>query len=474
LGGLLARLKQLVEIQLRWEKRVKDKGSSNWFVIVVAVVLAAAGHVRAQMPDASVKSAGRSSAEPAGTLDLSLHSPESVGFSSDRLKRLAAMMQEFVDRKQIPGMVTILARHGKVIDYRAYGVRDMASGAPMPKDAVFRDYSMTKPVVGAAMMMLWEQGKWLPGDPIAKYIPEFAHLKVFKGGDSDGKMVLEDPMHPPTMAELMTHTAGFTYGIFGDTPVDRAYREANLLSSTSLKDFIDRLSKIPLLYQPGSAWVYSVSSDVQGYIVEKLSGESLPDFLEQHIFKPLGMRDAGFFVPADKRNRFATLYRANDEGQLVTDNSPGVAYAAPPQMPSGGGGMVSTAEDYLRFAQMLDNGGELDGVRLLSPAAVRLMISNHLPAKLLTGEFGILSLRMRAGFGWGYDGAVEFNPTEIDLPDGKGTFTWGGIAGTWFWVDPTNDIVFVGMIQRMLGPTSPSLEALSRSAVYQALVKPDM
>lgn len=402
---------------------------------LIAALLATAGLVCAQGPKAAIKAAGRNSAKADATFDFSPYSPESVGFSSQRLERLHVVMQQFIDTKQIPGMVTVLARHGKVIDYRAYGVRDLATGAPMTKDTIFRDFSMTKPVVGVAMMMLWEQGKWLPSDPIAKFIPEFAHLKVFKGVDSDGKMILEDPIHPPTMQELMTHTAGFTYGIFGDTPVDKAYRDAHLFESTSLKDFIDRLSKLPLLYQPGTEWVYSMSTDVQGYIVEKLSGQPLPDYLEQHIFKPLGMKDAGFFVPADKRNRLATLYRANARGGLVVDATGG-AYAAQPPMPSGGGGMVSTTEDYLRFAQMMANDGELSGIRIVSPAAVHLMTANHLAAKLLTGDFGIGTLKMQPGFGWGYDCAVEFNPTEIDLPDGRGTFDWGGLAGTWFWVDP--------------------------------------
>jgi len=346
-------------------------------VILVAVVLATAGPVRAQTLESAAKTAGaglakrsaRTSATTAGALDLSLHSPESVGFSLQRLERLHTLMQQSVDQKQIAGMVTILARHGKVIDYRAYGMRDLASAAPMPKDAIFRDFSMTKPVVGVAMMILWEQGKWLPSDPIAKYIPEFAHVKVFKGVDADGKMILEDPIHPPTMGELMAHTAGFTYGIFGETPVDKAYQGANLFGSASLKDFVEKLSRLPLLYQPGTEWVYSVSSDVQGYIVEKLSGQTLPDFIEQNIFKPLGMKDAGFFVPPDKQNRFATLYRANGKGELVTDGANGIggAYTAQPRMPSGGGGMVSTAEDYLRFGQMLDTAGELNSVRVLSP-----------------------------------------------------------------------------------------------------------
>jgi len=403
--------------------------------------------------------------------------PASVGFSAERLDRLHALMQQAVDAKQLSGIVTVLAHHGKVIDYRAYGVQDLASGAPMPKDAIFRCFSMTKPVTGAAMMILYEEGKWLPNDPIAKYIPEFAHLKVFKGVDASGNMILEDPIHPPTMYELMSHSAGFTYGFFGNSPVDKMYRDANVLSSDNLQQMIDKLSKIPLLYQPGTRWVYSASVDIQGYIVEKLSGEPLPDFMAQHIFKPLAMNDTGFFVPAEKRGRFVTLYRANPQGQLIADASGGGLspdYTKQPTMPSGGGGLVSTAADYYRFAQMLANGGELNGVRILSPSSVRLMTSNHLPPALLTGEWGIGWQNMRPGFGYGYDVAVEFDPLAANLSDGKGTFLWDGAAGTWFWVDPTNDVVFVGMIQRMVGPDLPPLQYLSRSLVYQALLDPKL
>jgi CubicO group peptidase (beta-lactamase class C family) len=442
---------------------------SNSLQTLLAILLVALGTAKAQGLKPTVRTAG--------TLDLSLSKPESVGFSSACLERLHALMQQVVDQKQIAGIVTILARHGKVVDYRAYGQSDMASGAPMTKDAIFRDFSMTKPVTGVAMMILYERGKWLPTDPITKYVPEFAHLKVFKGVDSDGKMILEDPIHPPTMRELMTHTAGFTYGFFGDTPVDKMYKSTELLQSKSLQEMIDKLAKIPLLYQPGTRWVYSVSMDIQGYIIEKLSGQSLPDFMQQNIFKPLGMKDAGFFVPAAKRHRFVTLYRANAKGELVAEPAVGGAggeYAAQPTMASGGGGLVSTAEDYFRFAQMLANGGELDGVRVLSPASVQLMRSNHLPPSLLTGEFRIGLQVMRPGLGYGYDCAVEFNPPEADLSDGQGTFFWDGAAGTWFWIDPANDIVFVGMIQRMLGPGSPNLEYLSRSVIYQALVNPKL
>jgi CubicO group peptidase (beta-lactamase class C family) len=409
-------------------------------------------------------------------IDLTVNKPESVGFSSERLERLHALMQQVVDQKQIAGIVTILARHGKVVDYRTYGQRDMAAGAPMTKDVIFRDYSMTKPVTGVAMMILYEQGKWEPSDPISKYIPEFAHLKVYSGVDADGKPILVDPVHAPTMRELMSHTAGFTYGFFGNTPVDKMYRDVQPLNSANLQEFIDKMAKLPLLYQPGKGWTYSMSMDIEGYIVEKLSGQSLPDFIRNNIFKPLGMKDAGFFVPQDKRSRFSAVYTTgpNGELQLVGAGPSGRStdYASQPTMPSGGGGMVSTAEDYYRFAQMMLNGGELDGKRILAPATVKLMTSNHVPAELLTGQFGIGQMVMRPGFGYGYNCAVVFDPPEANLPEGKGTFFWDGAAGTWFWVDPTNDVIFIGMIQRMLGPASPNLEFESRNAVYGALVDP--
>ena len=431
---------------------------------VAALALAVPATLSAQQP--------ASAPQPARHVpDMTLVKPETVGFSSERLERLHAAMQQTIDKKEIAGIVTILARHGKIVDYRAYGQRDMAAGAPMTKDTIFRDYSMTKPVTAVAMMILYEQGKWLPYDPIAKYAPEFAHAKVFTGVDADGKMTLADPDHPPTITELMSHTAGFTYGFFGDTPVDHMYRDAKLFDSKSLKEFIDKLSAIPLTYQPGKGWTYSVSMDVEGYIVEQLSGQPLPDFMRDNIYAPLGMKDAGFFVPAEKRSRFAALYVANKQDGLDLDPSSVTGYAAPPAMPSGGGGMVSTAEDYYRFAQMLANGGELNGKRILSSASVKLMTTNKLSEALLNGHFGIGSQQIRPGFGYGYNCAVEYDPQLANLPDGKGTFLWDGAAGTWFWVDPANDIVFVGMIQRMRGG-NPNVQYLSRALVYQALVDP--
>ncbi len=407
-------------------------------------------------------------------LDFAPVKPESVGFSSERLENLHALIQNEIDQKHLVGAVTILARHGKIVEYRTYGQRDLATSTPMTRDTIFRDYSITKPVTGVSMMVLYEQGKWLPNDPIAKYIPEFAHLKVQKGVDADGKSILVDPDHAPTMRELLTHTAGFSYG-GGKTPADAMYHDLKVMQSANLQEMIDKLATIPLLYQPGKGWLYSNSMDIQGYIVEKLSGQSLPDFDRDHIYAPLGMRDAGFFVPADKRKRFATNYYSDPQMNLkpgpTADGIP-TDYVTQPTMASGGGGMVSTAEDYYRFAQMLANGGQLEGKRVLAPSTVKLMTSPHVAESLLTGEFGIGMSVIRPGFSWGYDCAVIFDPAAATMSDGKGTFFWDGAAGTWFFVDPTNDIVFVSMIQRMTSPDNHSLMYRSHAVIDQALVAP--
>ena len=403
--------------------------------------------------------------------------PGALGFSAERLGRLHEAMQRPVDQKNLAGVVTLLMRHGKLVDERSYGVKDMESGAPMTNDTIFRIYSMTKPVTGVAMMILYEEGKWHPSDPVSKFIPEFAGLKVFKGTDANGAVMTEPPVHPPTMAELLTHTAGFTYGLFGSTPVDKLYMARNCFVAASLHDMATCFGSLPLLYQPGSKWVYSVSMDIQGYIIEKLSGKPLPEFLEERIFKPLRMTDTGFFVPQEKRARFATLYSGGPDGKLVVTGAasgPRADFVSMPRAPSGGGGLVSTARDYARFAQMLLNHGELDGARILSPATVDLMTSNHLAPKLMTGEFSIGNAVMRPGQGWGYDLAVLNDPHTADEVVGKGTFYWEGAAATWFWVDPANDLVFVGMTQRMYGNGQPQMNHLSRPTVYGALVNPNM
>ena len=399
--------------------------------------------------------------------------PETVGFSAERLKRLDMGMHAVIDSKQLAGIVTMVTRHGKLVHQDVYGMRDIAGAKPMEKDTIFRIYSMTKPITGVAMMILFEEGKWKPGDPISKYIPEFADLKVYAGTDAGGNIKLEPPAHAPTIGELLSHTAGFTYGVFGDTPVDKMYQQSNPLQAGSLKEFIDKLAKLPLVYQPGEGWIYSVSVDVQGYLVEKLSGKPFPDFVRERIFEPLGMKDTAFFVPKEKLSRLATVYTTDAKNPNLAAVPPDAGVSRAPGMPSGGGGLYSTPGDYLRFAQMLLNGGELNGARILSPSTVQLMRSNHLPERLMTGKFGIGFYTMQPGLGFGYDFAVFEDPIRIGSPAGKGTFLWDGVAGTWFWIDPTNDVVFVGMIQRrMTAPGAPSMEDLARALLYQALVDP--
>jgi CubicO group peptidase (beta-lactamase class C family) len=397
--------------------------------------------------------------------------PEAVGFSSARLKVLNDRMHAAVDAKQFSGMVTMVARHGKVVYSDAYGVKDFGTQDPMASDTIFRIYSMTKPITGVAMMMLYEEGKWLPDDPVSRYVPEIADMKVFAGVDAQGKPILEAPGHAPTMGELMTHTAGLTYGTFGNSPIDKLYTDAQPLAAANGGEFIARLSKLPLAYQPGKKWVYSMSVDVQGYIVEKLSGKSLPQFMRERIFEPLGMKDTAFNVSAEKLPRLATIYQSNAAGALEAQPRD-ASITQVPGFASGGGGLYSTAGDYLRFAQMLANGGELNGVRLLAPRTVELMRANHLSHELMTGEFSIGLQRMRPGFGFGYDVAVFENPEVAGASVGQGTFLWDGAAATWFWVDPTHDIVYVGMVQRRGAQGNPNAQQISRPLTMQALIDP--
>jgi CubicO group peptidase (beta-lactamase class C family) len=393
---------------------------------------------------------------------------ENAGMSTERLSRLGDGMKSLVDQGRLAGVVTMVARHGKLIEFEAAGKRDMAANLPMQKDSIFRIYSMSKPITGVAMMMLFEEGKWQLNDPVAKYIPEFANLKVY-ATDAAGNMVLNDQTHPMTMRELMSHTAGFTYGYFSNTPVDKLQREADVLNvNNTLQEMITRVAKLPLNAQPGSEWHYSIAVDIQGYIVQKLSGMRFEEFLEKRIFKPLNMVDTGFYVPADKLKRLAQLYDYDQEGHLQIAQSPiNHDFSAKPALPSGGGGLVSTATDYMRFCQMLLNGGRLGGVRLLAPRTVELMRTNVLAPSM--SVFG-------SGAGFGLDFAVYTDPIAAGGYYGKGTYWWGGAAGTWFWIDPTDDLIVIGMIQQVAGTGAaavvgvPDVRGLSHSYVYQAIV----
>jgi CubicO group peptidase (beta-lactamase class C family) len=393
---------------------------------------------------------------------------EAVGFSTQRLKRLDEALRAAVGQKTLPGAVVAIARHGKVVDCTAYGYQDTKSAKPMRVDSIFSIASMTKPIIGVAMMILYEDGKWQPEDPVEKYIPELANLKVFSRVDSGGSLMLEDPKHPPTIAELMTHTAGFTYGIFGDTAVDKLYQQADpLFGSQTLKEFAEKLGKLPLLYQPGEKWIYSVSVDVQALLVERLSGKALPDFLQERIFDPLGMKDTSYYVPEKNLSRLATIYSAEPSGTLKPI-PPSADVTKQPTLTPGGHGLFSTVADYLRFCQTLLNGGELDGVRILSPSSVQLMRANHLPERLLTPDYDTWFFP-QPGQGFGYDVAVDFDPSTAGRTVGKGTYFWLGFWGTWFWIDPTNDVIFVGMMQRRLFYAPAEV---TRALTYQALVRP--
>jgi CubicO group peptidase (beta-lactamase class C family) len=411
------------------------------------------------------------SIQPALAAVLPSASAESEGMSTERLGRLSAGMKELVDQGRLAGVVTMVSRHGKVVEFDAAGKRDIASNSPMQKDSIFRIYSMSKPITGVAMMILFEEGKWQLNDPVAKYIPEFANLKVY-GTDAAGNMVMKDQVHPVTMRELMSHSGGFTYGIFSNTPADKLQREADVLNiNNTLDEFIKRMAKVPLNAQPGTEWHYSVSVDIQGYLVQKLSGMPFDEFLEKKIFKPLGMVDTAFHVPKEKLSRFAEFYNYDKDGKLqVLHATEGLNhdFSLKPAFLSGGGGLVSTTSDYMRFCQMLLNGGQLDGTRILSPLTVELMRTN-----VLAPSVPILA----PGAGFGLDFAIYTDPVAAGGYYGKGSFWWGGAAGTWFWIDPVNDLVVVGMIQQVAGTGAaavsgvPDVRGLSHAWTYQAIVK---
>ena len=421
----------------------------------------------------STAPAGQAAAAAALSDGIALVTPESVGFSSGTLEELDPAMQGIIDARHLAGVVTLVARHGKVVQHKAYGLQDIVTRTPMQVDTIVRVYSMTKPIAGAALMMLYEEGKWQPSDPIAKHIPEFANLKVFSGMDANGQPILVAPSHRPTMGELMSHNAGFTYGLFGNSPVDKMYQADNPLDAPSLQAFIEKVARMPLLYQPGEKWVYSVSVDIQGYLVQKLSGKTLPDFLRDRIFTPLGMKDTGFMVPVSKLSRVSTIYAWDQASKALkgAPHDPGISRM--PGLPSGGGGLYSTAADYFQFAQMMLNGGELNGKRLLKRSTVAMMRTNVLNEQTLNSKSGIGPVHLSPELGFGYDFAVMTDPAALKSPLGKGTYWWWGIAGTWFFNDPTNDLLFIGMIQRRGGaPGAVNHEDAARAVVYKALVDP--
>lgn len=397
--------------------------------------------------------------------------PEAAGLSREGLARIDATLQSMIDEKQLAGAVTLVGRRGRLVHANAMGAKDMASGEPQATDDIFRIFSMTKPVTGVAMMILHEEGLWRPEDPISRFLPAFEDLGV-AARDIRGDLVRVGLDHAPTMAELMTHTAGFSYGFDPDDPVDALYREANPLGAANLGEMVDRLADLPLNYQPGTEWRYSLSMDIQGAIIEALSGQSLPDFMRTRIFEPLGMADTAFHVPPGKRGRLGVCYRMSERRGLVPLERPllGADYDAPPSLALGGGGLFSTAADYARFAQMLLNKGAFAGARILKPETLALMMRNHLSDAIIAGGFGVGFQQIRPGFGYAFDGAVFTDPALAGVPVGRGTYQWDGAAGTWFWVDPVNDLLFVGLIQRMALPGSPPLQTITQTLMAEAIL----
>jgi CubicO group peptidase (beta-lactamase class C family) len=394
------------------------------------------------------------------TAAITLVSPESVGFSSAGLKAYGDALNALVTEGRLAGATTLVARHGKVVMYDAYGHQDLDAKTPMAKDTIFRIASMTKPITGVALMMLWEQGKWSLDDPVARHIPEFKDLKV------SGPNGLVPQAHPMTMRELMSHTAGFD--------VSAPYNKMGIPDRTKpLQALIDALAKLPLPVQPGSDWRYGPSVDIQGYIVEKLSGMPLDEYLRTKIFAPLKMKDTGFSVDAARSGRVSKIYTYGDDKKIVTaPNQPDATRT--PVFLSGSGGLLSTTEDYFRFAQALLNGGELDGARILKPSTIELMRTNVLASGVMVDLYG----PTEPGIGFGLDFAIVMDPAAAKSARGRNTFYWGGAYGTWFWIDPTHDVIVVGMIQNQGGsvPTglTPPLRSMSTSMVYAAMTKPTM
>ncbi len=363
--------------------------------------------------------------------------PEDIGLSTAGLARLGRVMQGEVERGLVPGAVALIARRGQLAYFESFGRRDPASGASMARDSIFRIYSMTKPIVSVAAMMLWEEGRFLLSDPIAKYLPELGNVRVAVEQGADIGQV--DAERPITIQDLLRHTSGLTYEFRGNGPVHKMYTAARIYSRDQTNaDQVERLGKLPLLHQPGTKWEYSRSTDVVGRLIEVLSGISLGQFLQQHLFAPLGMADTAFHVPVPLQARLAEGFAKDPETgsgvQLINVKSA-------PKFESGGGGLVSTAADYARFLQMLLSLGRLDGVRYLSRKTIELMTSDHLGR--ITGAPDLLL----PGYGFGLGVAVRLQPGIAHVPGSVGQYFWGGLAGTTFWVDPAEQLFAILMIQ---------------------------
>ncbi|MBT4642593.1 MAG: beta-lactamase family protein [Deltaproteobacteria bacterium] len=401
--------------------------------------------------------------------------PEEVGLTSAQLDRIETHLKtKYVDPQKIAGCLTLVARKGQIAYLQPLGLMDRERDKPMQTDSIFRIYSMTKPITSVALMMLYEEGRFQLNDPVWKYIPAWRNLRVYAAYNHPD-FVTTRPRRHMTIKDLFTHTSGLTYGFMERTNVDAAYRKLGVGerdTGKTLRDMIDLLTELPLEFSPGDYWNYSVSTDVLGYLVEVMSGMSLDEYLKTRILDPLGMIDTGFYVPPEKHNRFAANYERGPDKKLrlIDDPADGI-FSKPPSYLSGGGGLVSTAADYFRFCQMVLNGGELDGVRIVGRKTIEFMTLNHLPNNSDMAAMSVSSFLQVAtegnGFGLGFSVALGAEKTEVI--GSKGEVAWGGAASTAFWIDPVEDLIVIFLTQFMPSATF-NFRGQLKSIIYPALL----
>ena len=400
---------------------------------------------------------------------------DELGFSPERLARIDRFLNErYVAPGKLAGTLMMVARHGDIAHLGVTGHADLARGTPMAADTIFRIYSMTKPITSVALMMLVEEGKIALEDPVHRYIPEWKHLGVFAAGTHRTGFQTTPVKRPMQVVDLLRHTSGLTYGFQLRTNVDAAYRASKIgeiEKAGTLADMIAALGKMPLEFSPGDAWNYSVATDVCGWLVQVVSGQTFEAFLEERLFTPLGMIDTGFHVREGQGHRFASCYQPTREGGIeVQDDAATSGFLKPPSFISGGGGLVSTAHDYLRFCRMLANGGTLDGKRYISRKTLDLMTANHLPgnASIAAMSKSLFSEAAYDGIGFGLGFATTMRASQTLMPGSDGDFFWGGAASTFFWIDPEEDLIGIFMTQLIPSSTYPVRREL-RTMVYAAL-----
>ena len=401
-------------------------------------------------------------------------SPESAGMSKAAFDRLEDhIKRRYIEAGRFAGTQLLVYRRGKVVHSSVQGFADLERKAPMKDDTIFRIYSMTKPITSLAFMMLFEEGRVALDEPVHKYIPEWKDLGVFVAGIAPA-FLTRPPTRPMLIVDLLRHTSGLTYGFQQRTNVDAAYRDkkiGEIEKAGTLQSMIEDLAKVPLEFSPGEAWNYSVSTDVVGYLIGKISGKPFEQFVKERILDPLGMTDTGFFVPADKAHRLAACYSADGKGGMTLQDDPATSsFLTPPSFISGGGGLCSTAADYLTFCRALLGGGELGGVRLIGPKTLALMTSNHLPGERYLPEMSrsMFSEAAYNGIGFGLGFSVTMNPAQTLIPGSAGEYSWGGAASTAFWVDPAEELAAIFMTQLLPSSSYPIRREL-RTMVYAAI-----